>query len=59
MRPTDGLDPVARLVIIERMIEHYHLETTRRQERRARAFWRKAELREMLADLEKPVERIH
>jgi hypothetical protein len=41
------------------MIEHYRLETIRRQERRAMALWRKIETRQKLADFEKPLDRIH
>jgi hypothetical protein len=59
MRPIDHLDTGDRLVRIERMIEQYDLETTRRLERRARSFWRRVELREMLVEFEKPVERVH
>lgn len=48
-----------RLASIERMIEHYRLETIRRQERRAMTLWQKIETRQKLADFEKPLDRIH
>jgi len=55
----DDADTGDRLERIERMIEHYRLETIRRLERRTMALWRKMETRQALADFEKPPERIH
>jgi len=59
MRPIDRLDTGDRLVSIERMIEHYDRETARRLQRRTRNYWRKIELREMLDEFERPLERVH
>ena len=49
----------ARLACIERMIEHYRLETIRRLERRTMTLWRNMEARQVLAEFEKPLERVH
>ena len=57
--PISHADTGDRLASIERMIEHYRLETIRRQERRAMTLWRKIETRQKLADFEKPLDRIH
>jgi hypothetical protein len=57
--PLGRADTGDRLASIERMIEHYRLETIRRQERRAMTLWRKIETRQALANFEKPLERIH
>ena len=48
-----------RLACIERMIEHYRLETIRRLERRTMTLWRNMEARQVLAEFEKPLERVH
>ena len=57
--PIGRADTGDRLAYIERMIEHYRLETIRRMERRAMTLWRKMETRQALANFEKPPERIH
>ena len=57
--PIGRADTGDRLASIERMIEHYRLESIRRLERKALIFWRKVEARQALADFEKPLERIH
>jgi hypothetical protein len=57
--PIGRADTGDRLACIERMIEHYRLETARRLERRAMTLWRKIETRQALANFEKPPERIH
>jgi hypothetical protein len=52
----DTGDPVGR---IERLIEHYRVEKTRRLEHRAIAMWRKLESRQAVVELERPLERVH
>ena len=52
-------DSGGRLVRIELMIESYRLATIHRLEQRALILWRRIDARQMLAELEKPIERVH
>jgi hypothetical protein len=56
MYPIHTVEWSARL---ERMIERYRAETNRRRLQEAMTLWRTHEARQMLAELEKPPERIH
>ncbi len=48
-----------RHACLARMIEHYRLEKKRRLLRLARRLWRRLEAQQVLADLDRPSERVH